>query len=319
MNVEYKRVDLRSIDLTDTTFVISYGFSLSILRESIERVGVLNPPLVKRSIHGRYRVVCGYKRLMVCREMGTEELTCALLDYNTDEREAFLIGLYDNLSHRNLNPIERSIAASKLQDYYPDRVIVEDFLSLLGLNTHLSVLQRVLPLSHLYGEMKDAIVEGRLDEGAALRLLDLSERDRQLVFRLVYDLRLSKNKQIEVIDSLRDITRRDDCSVSGILDSTGMKRILKDKDLNIPQKARRVRRFIRKLRYPAIVRAEEGFLEMTRTLNLGDGIRLAPPPSFEGDRYSIDFQFVTIDELERKLKQIDSIKDNKGLRKAVEG
>ncbi len=319
MNLEYKRVDLRSIDLTDTTFVISYGFSLSILRESIERVGVLNPPLVKRTIHGRYRVVCGYKRLMVCREMGTEELTCALLDFNTDEREAFLMGLYDNLSHRDLNPIERSIAASKLQDYYPDRVIVEDFLPRLGLNPHLSVLQRVLPLSQLDGEMKDAIVEGRLDEGAALKLLDLSERDRRLVFRLVYDLRLSKNKQIEVIDSLRDITRRDDCSVSGILDSTGMKCILKDNDLNIPQKARRVRRFIRKLRYPAIVRAEEDFLEMTRTLNLGDGIRLAPPPSFEGDRYRIDFQFGTIDELERKLKKIDSIKDNEGLRKAVEG
>ena len=318
MNIEYKRLDLRSIDLADTAFVISYGFSLSILKESIEKMGVLNPPLVKKGISEQYRVVCGYKRLMSCKDLGKEELTCAVIDHNIEDRDTFLISLYDNLSHRELNPIEKSIVLGKLKEYYPDRIIVKDFLPLLGLNPHHSVLLRLNPLSGLYKEMRDAILEGRLDEGAAIKLLNFSGKDRLSLFRLLYPLRFSKNKQNEIVDNVYDIIMRDECSVSDILESNDLKLILDDKNLNTPQKGGEVRRFLRRLRYPRIVKAERDFQEMRRELNLGDSIKLTPPPSFEGNRYTIDFQFGTINELEKILKRVDAVRYNKRFVRAME-
>ena len=60
-------------------------------------------------------------------------------------------------------------------------------------------------------------------------------------------------------------------------------------------------------------------MEIRRKLNLGEDIKLTPPPSFEGDRYCIEFQFETLDDLEENLKKIDSIKHNKKFKRIIEG
>ena len=318
-NVEYKQLGLRSINLADTTFVISYGFSLSLLKESIEQTGIINPPLVKKGAGDKFFIVCGYKRLLVCQYIGIEKLRCAIMGQNIEDKDIFLTGLYDNLSHRILNPVEKSITISKLQKYYSSEVIVRKFLPLLGLNPHYSVLDRIKPLSGLDAKIKDAVVDGRIDEGVATKLLNFSKKDIELLFQLLSALRFSKNKQNEVIDNLYDITKRDVCSISGILDAKELRDILADSSLNIPQKGNRVRYFIRKLRYPKVVKAEKDFLEIRRKLNLGEDIKLTPPPSFEGDRYCIEFQFGNMDDLEKNLKKIDSIKQSKEFKRIIEG
>jgi hypothetical protein len=319
MKIEYRRLDLRSIDLDDTTFIFSYGFSLSLLREAIEKIGIINPPLVKEVSDNRYRIVCGYKRLLICRDIGIKELSSAILNDHIEDRDAFLVNLYDNLSHRVLNIIEKSIIISKLQNYYTDPTIVKSFLPLLGLNPHQYVLNRTVSLLKLDEKIRDAIIFGILDEGAAFKLMNFSKKDRALVYEVLSNLRLSKNKQTEVIENIYDIMKRDGCSALSIFDSKELNDILDSKDLNIPQKGERVRRFFRRLRYPNIVKAEEEFIKMRRELKLGDSIKLNHPPFFEGDRYSVQFHFGSIDELKDNLKKIDSIKDSKKMRKLIEG
>ncbi|MFH2013295.1 MAG: ParB/RepB/Spo0J family partition protein [Pseudomonadota bacterium] len=318
MDMEYKQLDIKSIDLTDTTFVMTYGFTLTRLKESIEKAGVLNPPLVRKKSGEQFSVVCGYKRVLASRETGIEELRCAVIPQDTEDRDTLLISLYDNIAHRVFNPIEKSIAISKLQKYYSDEDIVKRYLPLLGLSPHLSLLDRIKPLSSLDAKIKDAVVDGRIDEGAAIKLLNFSKEDIEPIFQILSTLRFSKNKQIEIIDTLFDITRRDDCSTSSMLDANEIKEILTDTNLNIPQKGSRVRYFLRKLRYPRITEAENDFLEMKGKLNLEDKIKLTPPPSFEGDRYGIEFQFENMEDMEEKLKKIDSIKENKEFKRMIE-
>lgn len=317
--IEYRRLDIESIDLDDTTFVFSYGFSLSLLREAIEKIGIINPPLVKEVLDNRYRIVCGYKRLLICRDIGIKELDGVVLNDHIEDRDAFLINLYDNLSHRVLNIVEKSIIISKLQNYYSDPTIVKSFLPLLGLNPHQYVLNRTVSLSKLDEKIRDAIIFGILDEKAAFKLMNFSKKDRASIYEVLSNLRLSKNKQTEVIENIYDIISRDGCSALSIFDSKELNDILDSKDLNTPQKGERVRRFVRRLRYPNIVKAEEEFIKMRRELKLGDSIKLNHPPFFEGDRYSVQFQFSAIDELKDNLKKIDSIKDSKKMRRLIEG
>ena len=319
MKVEYRRLNLQSIDFDDTTFVFSYGFSLSLLREAIEKIGIINPPLVQEVTDNRHRIVCGYKRLLICRDIGIKELVGAVLNAHIEDRDAFLISLYDNLSHRVLNIVEKSIIIRKLQNYYSDPLIVKSFLPLLGLNPHEHVLNRTLSLLTLDEKMRDAVLSGILDGEAALKLISFSNKDRVSIFELLSKLRLSKNRQTEVIENLSDIMKRDGCSVSDIFNSKDLNDILESKDLNIPQKGERVRRFVRRLRYPKLVKAEEEFVQMKKELKLGGSIKLNHPPFFEGDRYSLQFQFGSIDELKDHLKKVDSIKGSKRMKKLIEG
>jgi len=318
MNVEYKRLDLKSIDLTDLSFVTSYGFSLTLLKESIKKVGVLNPPLVKDKSNKYYQVVCGFKRLLACQDMGKEELICSVIKQNIKDRDAFLISLYDNLSHRNLNSIEKSIVINKLLDYYPDEIIVKDFLPLLGLGPHYSVLNRYKPLKNMEKEIKDAIVAEKIDKRVAIKLFNFSKQDRALLFKFISNLKLSKNKQNEVIENIHDIVKRDECPVSSILYSKELKDSLENSNLSVPQRGTIVRRFLRKLRYPKIVNAEKNFSEIKKNLKLGNNIKLTPPPHFEGSKYNVDFQFETLDELNDKLKKISTIKNDKEFKKIIE-
>ncbi|MDY6857242.1 MAG: ParB N-terminal domain-containing protein [Thermodesulfobacteriota bacterium] len=319
MKLEYRRLNLQSIDLDDMTFVFSYGFSLSLLREAIEKIGIINPPLVKEVTDNRYRIVCGYKRLLICREIGTKELVSVVLNDHIEDRDAFLISLYDNLSHRVLNIVEKSIIISKLQNYYSDQMIVETFLPLLGLNPHQYVLNKTLSLLTLDEKMRDAVLSGILDGEAALKLINFSNKDRVSIFEVLSRLRLSKSRQTEVIENLNDIIKRDGCSISDIFDSKELNVILDSKDLNTPQKGERVRCFIRRLRYPKLVKAEEEFIQMRKELKLGDRIKLNHPLFFEGHRYGLQLKFGSIDELKDHLKKIDSIKDSKRMKKLIEG
>ena len=319
MNIEYRELEIESIDLADTTFVITFGLSLSMLRDSIENIGVLNPPVIKEKLGDGYCAVCGYKRLLVCRDLGISRLRCAIIDHGAEDRDAFLLSFYDNLSHRQLNPMEKSMAIAGLQRYYADEFIVRNFLPLLGLPPRNSVLMRIKSLLDLDQDIKDALADNRLDEGAAIKLLNFSSQERIMLFQFLTLLKFSRNKRNEIIDTIYDITQRDECSMSDILNSKGLKDILGNKELNIPQKGKRVRHLLRKLRYPKIVKAEEDFLRIQGELDLGDDIRLTPPPFFEGERYGIEFEFGTINELEENVKKIESIKYHEEFTRAIEG
>ena len=60
-------VDLKSIDPDDATFRLSYGFDLEPLKESIRRIGLINPPLLRKRPDGRYQIVSGYRRIRALR------------------------------------------------------------------------------------------------------------------------------------------------------------------------------------------------------------------------------------------------------------
>ncbi|MDY7033535.1 MAG: ParB/RepB/Spo0J family partition protein [Thermodesulfobacteriota bacterium] len=292
---------------------------MSLLKESIDEVGLINPPLLKERPHGTYQIVCGYKRLLACREIGMGKLGCGIVDHTISERETFLISLYDNLSHRQFNTIEKAIVVNALQNFHSVETIISTFLPLMALSAHHSVLNRIKPLIHLDKEFKDAVAEGSLDERAAVKLLSFSHDERKILFGLLLRLRFGKNKQNEIIDTIHDIVKRDGCPVSEVLDSKELRKVLDDPNLNIPQKGERVRNFLRKLRYPRITQAEEGFMEMKRGLNLGENIKLIHPPFFEGEKWRIEFQFSTTGELKENIEKLGSVANEIEFTKTVNG
>ena len=135
-----KPINLENIDRNDTLFLLSYGYNLTPLKTSINQIGVINPPLVRQKSDTTYQIICGYKRVHALRELGVAATPCTIVSPVTGDEESFLKSFYDNVSHRELNPIEKSMTINGLLRYFSEAKIVSDFLPLLKLHRSLTAV-----------------------------------------------------------------------------------------------------------------------------------------------------------------------------------
>lgn len=86
---------------------------LSELSDSIKRVGIYNPILV-RKVGEKYQVVAGFRRTHAAMAAGLKEIPCEVLNY-TNEWEYFVAAITENLHNKAMNPIEEARAYSFLR------------------------------------------------------------------------------------------------------------------------------------------------------------------------------------------------------------
>jgi ParB family chromosome partitioning protein len=78
------------------------------LKTSIEEFGLLHPIVVTIE-HDKIRIVTGYRRYEACKKLGWRKIPCHIIDVK-DQKEAYEIGLIENLQRSTLNPVEEAQA-----------------------------------------------------------------------------------------------------------------------------------------------------------------------------------------------------------------
>ena len=68
---------------------------LAELIDSIRKVGLLQPVVVRVTHDGNFQVVSGCRRYSACKALGHKTITCVVIDAN--DKEAFEISLIENL------------------------------------------------------------------------------------------------------------------------------------------------------------------------------------------------------------------------------
>jgi ParB-like chromosome segregation protein Spo0J len=314
-----KRIYLKNIDCKDTLFLLSYGYNLGPLKDSINQIGVINPPLVRQKSDTTYQIICGYKRVHALRELGVASTACTIVSPTTGEEESFLLSFYDNVSHRELNPIEKSMAINRLLSYFSEEKIVSDFLPLLTLQPHNTQLETLKPLSTLARAIKDAILAGTIDVRTALKLSLLDRVSREACSRLIITLRLSLSKQTALMEYVSESALRENLSIGEVINSPHIRFIIDDERLNLPQKGEAVMSFLRKRRFPQLTAKEEEFKQGLRKLRLSPDVCLKHPPFFEGNTYSLIFHFTSVNALRKRLHDFESRLDDLSLLTLLEG
>jgi ParB family transcriptional regulator, chromosome partitioning protein len=87
--------------------------NLGELASSIKEHGLLQPILVRPMQHD-YEVVAGNRRLAAAKMLKLRKITSHLLDLS--DREAYEVGLVENLQHKTMNPIEEGIAFNQYSE-----------------------------------------------------------------------------------------------------------------------------------------------------------------------------------------------------------
>ncbi|MCK4353474.1 ParB/RepB/Spo0J family partition protein [candidate division WOR-3 bacterium] len=294
-----KVINLNDIDFDDKKFVITYAEHLESLVNSIKKVGLVNPPLVKK-VNGRYKIISGYKRLKACKQIGIYKIKVQLIEKGA--LECFLLNLYENLGTRKLNEIEKSIVLCKLIEFGVSKAkVIAQFLPLFDLSPHIKILNNYLKLATLGDEIKLQIAERKITVSNALRLLRFKKEERNMVFNLIQDLNFNINKQKEFMTLLHEISSRERVSVSSILIEPVILNILGNEKLNLSQKGDRIFFYLRRRRFPSLALFEDKFKDLKKELKLAPEMVLRHSPYFEGEDYKLEIKFKNVKELKELI------------------
>jgi hypothetical protein len=305
-----RQVALNDIDDSPGPCCMSFGFNLDPMVQSIQQVGLINPPILKSDLEG-LTIIGGYRRIMALKELKVETAACRIIS-GRDEvlpLECLLLNLYDNLATRSLNDVEKGMVLSRLDAWVSRQEIVERYMPLLGLRSHEKNFRFFLEMERNFGaKIKTFVAEGRLSWQAVKMVSEIDAASRSAILKLISELRLNINQQSQFIDYIVDLSFIEGKSIPQILGEEELNAICTDTHMNRPQQAKAILNNLRTRRNPSMVKAEKRFNRAVSDLNLPDGIQISAPPFFEGEYYKLEIFFREGQDLRTKLEGLNRIR-----------
>ena len=162
--------------------------NLNELAESIKQHGLLQPILVRPMEH-EYEVVAGNRRLAAAKLLKLRKIYCHVLELS--DKEAYELGLVENVQHKTLNPIEEAVAFNKYVESNGWGGVSE-LAKRIGRSQEF-VTKRIQLLS-LPSKIRDEIIRQRITPTVALELLPLDKESIEKVGDFIIKNSLSKSE-----------------------------------------------------------------------------------------------------------------------------
>ena len=315
---QYQTVSLDRIDIHNDNFRITTRDDIDDLLPSIRYAGLAAPPVLSGNSSG-YLIISGFRRIAVCRKLGWREVLARVLVPAGDQLEYLHIAIADNALQRKLNLIETSRALYKLASLVGSSEKLAEAASISSLPSNLSVISKIKDLCQLPSAVQNCIINETISLAMANELA-LMDSDTAIDLCGIFSLlKLSLNKQRELISLVREIAHRQDVSIRQVLADEFLQAILNNDNLDVGHKARQIRTFLRKWRFPRITAAEEHYNFHAKKLKLGRDISLIPPRDFEGSVFTLKINFTNRAQLENRQSILDEVIQHPSFTKIIEG
>lgn len=301
---------LNNIDLSSENcdrYLFRYGRDSDLIKESIRKVGLINPVILKKSLDAdeTYSLICGYQRIMACQKLGWGRIEAKVIDGLNDE-EILLLVLHDNLSSRGFNEIEKGIILEKFLDigYSYDRLIAE-ITPLLEIHPNKNIIDKYLSMLRLDSEIKQSVARGELELERAFLLITLDDTERDVVYRFLFRESITNtNEAKETIRNLLDLKLIKQLEIAELLSSSEIGHIISDSKSNKRQKGEKICKLIKSMRYPSISMKEDEFNKTCKAMRLDNDVRINHTRYFEGDEIRITLKASNEEKLGNNLKKL---------------
>lgn len=162
------------------------NYYITELIDSIRKVGLLHPIVVRVNGNEHFQLVCGCRRYTACKALRWKKIPCIVIDAN--DREAFEISLIENMHRSSLEPIEEANAFKKY---------------VLG-RSHSYIIKRIMLLD-LPQDIIDFINSRQLTPSAAEELFPIRDESKQSeLAKLIVDRQLSSKEARKVVQSTKN-------------------------------------------------------------------------------------------------------------------
>ena len=285
-------------------YLFSYGRDSDTVKDSINKVGLINPVKLVES-HEKYTIVCGSQRIKACQEIGTKSIAAKVVEGLNDEK-LLLLSLHDNLFSRKYNEIEKAIAIKKFMEigYSYDRILAE-IAPLLDLPQNKKVVDKYVSLLGINVEIKIAVARSELEMEKAVLLMQLDGAERESVYRALFKESCTNlNETKDTIRNLLDLKLIMKKEINELLASSEINSILSDYKVNKRQKGEGICKIIKTMRYPAISEKEKEFDISCKELGLNNHVRINHSRYFEGNDIQLTIKAVDEENLKADLEKL---------------
>ncbi|MTA80132.1 MAG: ParB/RepB/Spo0J family partition protein [Actinobacteria bacterium] len=143
--------------------------ALNELIASIREIGILQPPVVRRTTNGRYELIMGERRYRAAKAAGLKKIPVIIRQ--TSDNELLREALIENIHRSQLNAIEEAAAYSQLLN---DFACTHDELA-QKLGRSRPLISNTIRLLNLPVSVQSKVAAGTISAGHARALLGLNE------------------------------------------------------------------------------------------------------------------------------------------------
>lgn len=297
----FSPIQIKHIDFSDLTFSLTpENYAQKVpesLTDSIKRVGILHPPILKENTPSSFQVISGRQRLWAASDLGYTSCHCYKVQSNISDIEALNISLEDTILSHTPSPIEQAKYIQKAWNHLNSEKLASLFSSITTIPLTSFQLDQKLKLLKLEDPIQDAVHEKALTEKVAMEMAQMSFGDRLALYDVIISLQLSVSNQKKLTMFCQELSGRMKTTILELLSGKDVESILTCSDENIPQKAARLMSFFYKKRFPRLTEAEKTFHNFVSGLHLPQNISLSHSPSFEEDKILMAITFNNQKEL----------------------
>ena len=306
---------LKSIDIDDDSFRLTFCPDLGGLKVSMDKVGLINPVILRGK--ERFQVVSGYKRVLVAQSLGWKRISARVFTPDKlDVEKGFKLNLYDNLATRTFNLIESNMAivGFMFKCNKDSSQVREKILPLLGFHSGSKVFRELLSLTDLIAEWKESVVKKGVSLPNAAKVASFSPEEQKVLYETIYGLKLGENKLRQCLEMAEEICQRDEISFQRLFISEPFNYLNKNEKLNITERTELFRKALRDRRYPELTRQQDKFQKERKRLFLPPSVSLEPPEFFEGNKLKLTLRFRSPEELRAILDKLETASDSETLK-----
>jgi ParB-like chromosome segregation protein Spo0J len=308
-------VPLEAIDWADRLTGYSYPLREDRLRDSIAEVGLITPLILQERGEGRgLRIVCGHRRARACKEKLVERVRAYVWVERVSDVEAFLFSLRENAFHRAWNEVEKGHVIDALGRLgVDDASTVRQYLPFLGVAPRKKALLQYRAIARLDEPTKELVVRRSAPFAVAALMAGLASEERLVLLSLAERFNMNMNRLFDVGVLMEEIADREGCKFADITADASIKALLDESTLSPKEGADRLRRELRRLRYPRRARWESRLSSELRKLGVPPEIAVLPPEGIEEETLSVRFAFQSREELRGVVRRLAEIADSDAL------
>ena len=251
------------------------------LKSSIAKLGILNPIMVQPFEKKYYRVISGFRRLQIAKELGFTFIPARILRENLSPSEILTAVLLSHPHPLSLTEKVRIVRIMKDLGISPSQICTR-FGSFLEIQSpHL--LEKYIRLSNYTPSVLSYISTHGLSLNQALAFENLSSEEQNLLISLGTCLSLKGYDLCNILTDLKEIATKEEKNVAAILKETEILNVPKDVKLTRSQKIDKIKKILKMKRYPYLSRVNQKLGELKKRLRFKTDLKINWDPNLEGE------------------------------------
>jgi hypothetical protein len=285
-----QEISFEEIDAENELFRISEELDPVAMLDSLREIGQLNPVVLFEQ-GARKIVVCGFRRVRAMKKLGKSRILARLLPEGCEPVQVYRMALWDNLSQRELHPLEKARVLFRLRNHFGvlEDSIIKDYLPLLELSPAEHILRSFLLLDRIHPELRRCFAEGHLTHGSLDAIATMPEAVQACIASLMTKIRLSASFQKKFLGLLEDLAASTGTQPEALLRSSEILEIEEDSRLSPFQRGEKIFGVLYRRRNPRLMQATDQFLAQLKQLRLPGSIGIRAHPFFEEPGLHVEF------------------------------